>query len=320
MAQIKYYYDTATCNYEKIKTSKGDVFFNLLGFLTVSMIMAMGIFWGYTTYFESPKEIKLQQENATLRLYYDTLQKEVENHNQVLAYLQEQDDKIYRTIFEAEPIPASVRKAGIGGIERYKDLENKPLIASTLQKVDQFKRELYIQSQSYSELLNLAQKKEKMLAAIPAIQPISNQELKRLAAGFGMRLHPIYKVNKMHEGVDFSAPRGTPIYATGDGIISLTNKSYQGYGNRVEIDHGYGFVTRYCHMQSFHVKPKQRVKRGQCIGYVGSTGVSTAPHLHYEVIKNRKKVDPAHYFFNDLNAAQYQKLLALASRKTQSLS
>ena len=223
-------------------------------------------------------------------------------------------------VLEVEPVPFSVREAGIGGTNRYEELVDKPeFIASTLQKVDQLKRQLYIQSKSYDELAKLTKDKEKRLACIPAIQPIANKGLKRLSSPFGMRQHPIYKIPRMHYGVDLSAARGTPVYATGDGVVKLTKNS-AGYGNEVVIDHGYGFLTRYCHMQNFKVKPGQRVTRGQCIGAVGNSGISTAPHLHYEVIKNKRHVNPAHYFINDLDVAQYEMILELASRKIQAPS
>ncbi len=320
MARAKYYYDTETCNYEQIKTSKGDVLFDLLGLFAVAFLIAIAVFWGYTTYFESPKEAQLKQENNLLKRYYDQIQQELDKSNRVLAHLQDQDDNLYRMVLEVEPVPFSVREAGIGGTNRYEELVDKPeFIASTLQKVDQLKRQLYIQSKSYDELAKLTKDKEKRLACIPAIQPIANKGLKRLSSPFGMRQHPIYKIPRMHYGVDLSAARGTPVYATGNGVVKLTKNS-AGYGNEVVIDHGYGFLTRYCHMQNFKVKPGQRVTRGQCIGAVGNSGISTAPHLHYEVIKNKRHVNPAHYFINDLDAAQYEMILELASRKIQAPS
>ncbi|MFM2428129.1 MAG: hypothetical protein RL012_13 [Bacteroidota bacterium] len=321
MARIKYYYNAETCNYERIKTSKWGVFFDLLGFLTVSLVIAVGIFWGYTAYFDSPQEAWLRKENSLLRFHYDQIRQEIDKGNEVLAYLKDQDANLYRMILEVEPMPCPVGKAGIGDTDRYQDLLDKnKLIATTVQKVDRLKRQLYIQSKSYDEIQKLAQENEKRLAAIPAIQPLSNKDLKYLSSPFGMRLHPIHKIPTMHEGVDFAAPRGTPIYATGNGVVKLTKRSFRGYGNQVEIDHGYGFLTKYCHMQDFKVKPGQKVARGQCIGYVGSTGASTAPHLHYEVVKNRKKINPAHYFTNDLDAKQYDMLLELASRKIRTSS
>jgi murein DD-endopeptidase MepM/ murein hydrolase activator NlpD len=316
MARIKYYYNTATCNYEKIKTSGWNIVFDLVGFLSVSFLIAICMFWGYTIYFDSPQEARLKQENDLLKVHYAQIQKEVETSKQVLAHLKNQDNNIYRMILEVEPVSYPVEKVGVGSTNRYRDLRDKnKLIATTMQKVDQLRRQLYSQSKSYDTLYKLAQEKETMLASIPAILPLSNKDLKRLSSPFGMRIHPIYKIPAMHTGVDLAAPRGTPIYAAGNGVVKLAKKSPTGSGNHVVVEHGYGFLTKYCHMQDFTVKPGQKVARGQCLGYVGSTGTSTSPHLHYEVIKNRKAVNPTHYFVNDLDAMQYDMLLELASRK-----
>ncbi|MEQ8361074.1 MAG: peptidoglycan DD-metalloendopeptidase family protein [Cytophagales bacterium] len=325
MARIKYYYDTESCKYERIKVSKGDIFINFLGFLFLGVIIAVGLLFVYFTNFDSPKEALLKKENKELLLKYDLLSKELNQVENILTALQDRDDDIYRTIFEANPIPESVREAGVGGANKYQalmeeDLEQETLILSTFQKIDKIKKKMYIQSKSYDEILKMANDKAKMLASIPAIQPISNKELKRLASGYGMRIHPIYKVRKMHTGVDFSAERGTPIYATGDGIVRRATYSLGGYGRQVEINHGYGYVTKYAHMSKFIVKKGQKVKRGEIIGYVGSTGTSVAPHLHYEVIRNKKKVNPVHYFFNDLSAEEYEEILKLSSVENQSLS
>ena len=316
MARIKYYYDTETCNYERIKTSRWNTFFDLVGFLSSSFLIAVCIFWSYTAYFDSPRETRLKQENDLLRTHYAQIQKEIENSNQVLAYLRHQDDHLYRVILEMEPASHTAKKVVISAPDRYRDLRDKnKLIATTFQKVDQLKKQLYSQSKSYDALYKLAQEKETMLASVPAILPLSNKDLKRLSSPFGMRIHPIYKIPAMHTGVDLAAPRGTPIYAAGNGVVKLVKRSPTGSGNHVVVEHGYGYLTKYCHMQDFTVKPGQKVARGQCIGYVGSTGTSTSPHLHYEVIKNRKAVNPAHYFVNDLDATQYNMLLELASRK-----
>lgn len=319
MARIKYYYNTKTCNYERITVSKWDVLLDLLGYLTISLVLAIIITLAYHTYFDSPKEARLKQANEALKFHYELIQQELNKGNELLTHLQDRDNNLYRTILEAEPISPTVFKAGVGGTDRYQSLPKEAIIANTTQKLDQLKRQLYIQSKSYDELTKLTQDKEKRLAAVPAIQPISNKELKRLASGFGVRRHPILGITKMHAGVDFSAPRGTPIYATGDGVIKSIQKNHVGYGNCVDINHGYGFVTRYAHMQKCIVEAGKKVKRGQCIGYVGTTGLTTAPHLHYEVIKNGKKVNPIYYFFNDLTAAEYDKLIKLASIQTQSM-
>ena len=325
MARIKYYYDTETCKYERVKVGTWDVVLNLLGFLSVAVVIAIAMVLVHNTYFESPKEAALKKENEELKLYYDILSDEMNNAQQMLSALQKRDDDIYRVINEAEPIPATVRDGGIGGTERYKQLleqglESEALILTTLQKIDRLKKQMYIQTKSYDEIVSLAKSKDKMYASIPAIQPITNKELTRLASGFGMRIDPIYKVRRMHEGTDFSAPqRNTPIYATGDGVVKKVATNYGGYGKEVLIDHGYGYVTRYAHMNDFNVKKGQIVKRGECIGYVGSTGKSTAPHLHYEVIKDGKKVNPVHYFYNDLNEDEFQKILELSAIENQSL-
>lgn len=324
MARIKYYYDTETCRYERITRSKWDIFLNILGFLTVALIMALGIVAVRNAYFPSARESELAKTNKELEFYYSMLENEVERLETMLTALQDRDDNIYRVIFEAEPIPATIRQAGVGGTERYKDLLEKglkreDLVIRNLKKIDQLKKQMYIQTKSYDEILRMASEKDKMWAAIPAIQPISNKELRRMASGFGYRMHPIYKVRKLHTGCDFSAPRGTPIYATGDGVITKVKSNYGGYGKEVEIDHGYGYVTKYAHMNEFNVKRGQKVKRGEIIGYVGNTGSSTAPHLHYEVMKDGKKVNPINFFYQDLNADDYEKLLELASRDNQSL-
>ncbi|MEM9417208.1 MAG: M23 family metallopeptidase [Bacteroidota bacterium] len=317
MARIKYYYNTETCNYERVEISRWNVFFDLLGFLAVSFVIAIVILWGYTTYFDLPKVVQLKQENTLLKHHYDQIQREIEQSHQVLAHLQEQDDNLYRMILEAEPVPLAVRKAGVGGTERYEELfKTNELIANTVQKVDQLKRQLYIQSKSYNEITKRAKNKEKMLACIPAIQPISHKDFKRISSPFGYRPDPFTRLPHFHSGLDIAARKGTPIYAPGDGVVKLAKKGFSGgYGNYVLIAHGYGFTTRYCHMQDFTVTSGQKVRRGQCIGYVGSTGRSTGPHLHYEVRKNNKLVNPAHYFLNDLNAAEYERALELASRK-----
>lgn len=326
MARIKYYYDTETCKYERVKVSKWDIILNSMGFLTVSLILAVGLVFVFNKYFESPKELVLRKENEELKLHYNILDKEMGDVKEMLTALQERDDNVYRVIFEAEPIPANVRAAGVGGSDKYADLlddglSQEDLIIRDYDKIDKLKRQMYIQTKSYDEIIELALNKSDMLASIPAIQPITNKELTRLASGFGRRIHPIYKVKKMHWGIDFSAPRGTPVYATGDGTIKMAKHSYMktGYGNRIEIDHGYGYVTKYAHLQEIVVRTGQNIKRGQLIGYVGSSGGSTAPHVHYEIIKNGKKINPIQYIIQDVSDAEYQILLELASRENQSL-
>lgn len=316
MARIKYYYDTETCKYERVKVSSWDIFLNLLGFLTVSLILAVAILLGYNAYFDSPKEALLKKENEELKMYYELLKHDMDETQDMLASLQNRDDQIYRVIFEADPIPSSIRKAGVGGSDRYKDLiekglEREDLIVESFKKIDKLKKQMYIQTKSFDEVIAMAKNKEAMYASRPAIQPVSNKELKRLASGFGYRIDPILKVRKMHAGIDFSAERGTPIYATGDGVVKYVRYDFGGFGKYVVIDHGFGIETLYGHMDAQNVKVGQEVKRGETIGFVGSTGKSTAPHVHYEVHINGERVDPIHYFYQDLTPEEYEEVVRL---------
>ena len=225
------------------------------------------------------------------------------------------------TIFEAEPIPASIREAGFGGVDRYKALlgyNNSELMIESTKRIDQISKQLYIQSKSFDELAKLVKSKEQLLACIPAIQPISNKDLKHVPSGYGWRTDPIYKTAEFHPGLDFTANTGTEIYATGDGIVITADAAAQGYGNHVVISHGFGYQTLYGHMSKIAVAIGKKVKRGELIGYVGSTGRSTGPHVHYEVIKSGEKVNPINFFFNDLSPAEYQEMITLASRPSQS--
>ncbi len=324
MARIKYYYDTETCKYERIKTSTGDFILNTLGFLSLTLALAVGLLMLYSSYFESPKELLLKNEVKELEFYYENLQHEVEKLSTILAGMEYRDDNIYRAVLGAEPIEKTIREAGVGGVDRYEEIKNKNVIHEDIiiklsEGVDKLRRKVYIESKSQDDVVALAKDKENLFAAIPAIQPVANKELIALASGFGLRIHPVYKVRKMHTGVDFAAVIGTPIYATADGVIDKLDVSFSGYGKMIEIDHGFGYRTRYAHMHGFAVRQGQRVKRGDLIGYVGDTGLSTAPHLHYEVFVNGVHVNPIHYFFNDLNAAEYEKIIELASVENQSL-
>lgn len=324
MARIKYYYDTETCKYVRVRTRKSDVVLNGLGIAAMTVIMAIGLLFLYSSYFESPKELILKNEVKELEFYYDKLNKDVEMLSTILNNIEQRDDNIYRVVLGAEPIEKSVRDAGVGGADRYADIRDKSightdLVVGLHEKVDKLRRKLYIESRSQDEVVQMAENKEKLFRAIPAIQPIANRQLIALASGFGPRIHPVYKVKKMHNGIDFAAEIGTPIYATADGKVAVVDVKFSGYGKMVEIDHGFGYRSRYAHMHDFAVRTGQHIKRGDLIGYVGNTGLSTAPHLHYEVHINGVQVDPVHYFFNDLSAAEYEKVLELASTENQSL-
>lgn len=324
MARIKYYYDTESCRYERIKVSVWDIILNSLGFLAVALILSLGIVWAYMAYFESPEEASLRKENEEMKYYYRLLSKQMEESNKMLTALQDRDDNIYRIIFGVEPIPQEIRKAGTGGSNRYKDLLDKglkqeELVVENYKKLDQLKRQMYIQTTSYDEIVDLARNKEKFLASLPAIQPVSNKQLKRLSSGFGYRIDPIHKVRRPHYGVDFSLPKGTPVYATGDGKVKKVRTSFSGYGKQIEIDHGFGYVTKYAHLDMFNVKKGQVVKRGDIIGFSGNSGKSTAPHLHYEVKKDGKPINPVYYFSKDISDEEFEEILRLASIENQAL-
>jgi murein DD-endopeptidase MepM/ murein hydrolase activator NlpD len=324
MARIKYYYDTESCRYERIRTSKWDIFINSLAFLTVATVIATGLVYGYMVYFESPEEAQLRKENQELLMYYNLMGEDMESISKVLQGMQDRDDDIYRVIFGVNPLANEIRTGGTGGANKYralmeKGLSREDLIVNDLQKIDVLKKRMYIQTKSYDEIVELAKNKEDFLAALPAIQPVSNEELKRLSSGFGYRIDPYLKTRRKHTGVDFSLEVGNPVHATGDGKIKYTKSSLSGYGKQVHIDHDFGFQTKYGHLDKILVKKGQWVKRGDLIGYSGNSGKSTAPHLHYEVIKNGIKVNPIHYFSRDLSAEEYEEILRLDSIENQAM-
>ncbi|MCK6650373.1 MAG: M23 family metallopeptidase [Bacteroidia bacterium] len=321
MSKIKYKFNTKSLTYEKVTVPIRKRIWQALSYLAIGLVFAtITILLAYE-YLDSPKEKQLQREIAELTLQYELLNTRMSEAIEVLDDIQDRDNNIYRTIFEADSIPESIRKAGFGGVDRYKKLQgfnNSDLMIETTKKLDRISKQLYIQSKSFDEVVKLVKGKEQLLASIPAIQPISNEDLRHQPSGFGWRTHPIYKTPEFHPGMDFAAPQGTEIYSTGDGTIERADALAQGYGNHVVINHGYGYKTLYGHMVKFVVRPGQKVKRGQLIGYVGSTGLSTAPHVHYEVMKNGEKMNPINYYYNDLTPEQYQKLIELSSQSSQS--
>ncbi len=321
MSKVKYYYNKESLRYEKIESSWLKRFFKIFGFLAAAMIFALAIVLLTFKFIDSPKERQLKREIAYMEMKFEQIEQELNLYTEVLYDLSERDDNIYRVIFEAEPIPRSVRTAGIGGAERFKEMENfssGKLLTRVAQKVDKMGRELYIQSKSYDSVAELIKNREELYAHIPAIQPVSNKNLTRMASGYGYRIDPIYKTRKMHHGMDFSAPKRTAVYATGDGTIEKSKKERGGYGKHIVIDHGFNYKTLYAHLDEMSVKKGASVKRGDIIGYVGSTGKSTAPHLHYEVIKNNRKVNPINYYFNDLSAEEYERMIEMSESANQS--
>ena len=322
MAKTKYYFNEKTLSYEELKLSPAQKFFKISMYMVTTMASTVVLVLLMFFFFNSPKEMMLKRELSEYKLQYKIMNDRLDKMQKVMKDLSNRDDNIYRVIFEADPIPKSVRQAGIGGVDRYANLEGysgSELLIKTAKKLDQLTSEIYVQSKSFDEVFAMARNKEKMLASIPAIQPVRNIQLKRISSYFGYRVDPFYKVKKFHEGIDFSAPRGTPIHVTGDGRVVQVKRSRRGYGNEIVVDHGYGYKTLYAHLSAFDVKRGQRVKRGQVIGLIGNTGKSTAPHLHYEVRKNNRPVNPIYFFYNDLTPNEYSKMLELSKIPTQSM-
>ncbi|MBK9418193.1 MAG: M23 family metallopeptidase [Flavobacteriales bacterium] len=322
MPEHKYRFNPQTLNFERIRLSAWQKVKRVMLMLTPGLVVGvLGIFLAYQ-FMDSPKEASMRRENQQLILQYELLNKQLGEVDQVLGDLRRRDDNIYRVIFEAEPIPATMRQAGSGGVNRYRDLDgyaSSDLVISTRKRLDQLTRQLVVQSRSFDEVAQLVLRKKEMLASIPAIQPIPNEDLTQTAGGFGMRIHPIHKIPKFHAGMDFTAKTGTPIHATGDGRVTFADYATNGYGTHVVVDHGFEYETLYAHLSELKVRNGQRVKRGDVIGLVGNTGLSAGPHLHYEVRKNGEAVDPANYYFNDLNAEEYARMLDLSRNAGQSL-
>lgn len=322
MSKVQYRLNTKSLAVERVNKSFWDRLKVILRYVLAGLLFSVIVLFIGFTFFESPKERMLRREVNQFRVQYQILNDRLNVLSTVLEDIQERDDHIYRVIFEADPIPRPIREAAFGGVDRYAHLagyQNSELISHTMRRVDQLASQLYIQSKSYDEVFDMAINKADMLASIPAIIPISNGT-ERLMSGYGMRMHPIYKTMRMHTGVDFTAPTGTPIYATGNGVVVRAERNNYGYGRMIVIDHGYGYQTLYAHMSDIKVRRGQQVKRGEVIGTVGNTGTSTAPHLHYEIHRNDRAVNPVHYFYNDLTPEEFEIIIERASRVNQSLS
>ena len=320
MPRTKYKFNHETLSFDRIRLGLKQLVLRLFAYFLGSLFLAGLYGFIFAFIFDSPKERALKREIEQMNLQYELMNREMENVEKVLGHLQETDDNLYRTIFESEPIPSTYREGGIGGVNRYEELDgfsNSELIIETATRLDKIRKKIYVQSKSFDELIMLAKEKGELLRSIPAIQPVSNKDLKRTASGFGLRIHPIYKISKFHSGMDFTAPTGTDVYATGDGVVSTVKSLRRELGNHIIIDHGFGYQTVYAHLDGFNVKVGQKVKRGDIIGFVGNTGLSTAPHLHYEVKLNGRFVDPAMYYFNDLTADEYDRMAEIALKSGQ---
>ncbi len=324
MSKVKYYYDSETLSYRKIEKKKRHKF-------GIAILVALGIVLGSFLLFfaylsipsiEAPKEKRLRRELENMEMAYKQMDNKMDRVQTVLNEIAERDNNIYRLYFETSPISDEERKAGFVGVNRFNQFdgyENSELIKESFEKVEQIEKQLAIQASSLDEIVGLAKEKEKLLASIPAIQPVNNEDLTRMASGFGWRSDPFTKVRKMHKGMDFTAPRGTPVYASGDGKVVRADNRSSGYGRHIRIDHGYGYKTLYAHLYKYNVRRGQKVKRGDVIGFVGSTGRSQAPHLHYEVHKDGNRINPINFYYGNLSAEEFAILLAKSKEANQSL-
>ncbi|GLB52802.1 peptidase M23 [Neptunitalea chrysea] len=324
MSKVKYYYDQDSLSYKKIESKRGK---KLRDFTLISLaFFIFGIFGALfllnINLFNTPKELSLERENKQYELQLKIINKKMELMEDALAHVEEKDNSIYRVYFEADPIPDDQRKAGFGGINRYDNLdgyENSEIIKTTEKRLDILKKRIVIQSKSLNEIKKLADDKEKFLAKIPAIQPVRNDNLKRMASGYGWRSDPFTKARKFHYGMDFSAKTGTPVYATGDGVIARADNRSSGYGNHIRINHGYGYISLYAHLSKYNVRKGQHVKRGDIIGYVGNTGRSRGPHCHYEVWKDGERINPMNFYYGSLTEKEFDAMLKASTLENQSL-
>ena len=322
MKKIKYFFNTHTLRFEKIEVPLKVRLLQTIGFVIASLAVGVLFVAILFKFIDSPKERLLRQQNTAYKESYAVLQERMKQLELQMVELEQRDNEVYRSIFEATPIPDSARVKDMlakNEIRLIQSLSNTALIENMRNQLNNLSLRMSFQDQSFTEITVMIKNKEKLLRAIPAIQPVSNKNMKRVASGFGYRIDPVYKDFRLHAGLDFSAPTGTPIYATSDGVVQTAGFNTDGYGNKVVINHGYGFQTLYAHMVRVKARVGQSVKRGEVIGYIGSTGKSTGPHLHYEVIKRGAKVDPVYYFFNDLTPAQFDRLLKEAAANKQSL-
>jgi murein DD-endopeptidase MepM/ murein hydrolase activator NlpD len=324
MAKVKYYYDPESLAYRIITPLKRRSFAYIMLFLLASALFGFLAFVILlnTPYFETPKDKLQAREIDNLKIQYAILNRKLDQVDEVINAIEDRDNNLYRAYFNSSPISEEDRKAVFGIENRYKDLggyNNSDLVINTTMRVDILSKQLVVQSKSLDEILKLAKSKEKLLAAIPAIQPIRNENLKRMASGFGYRSDPFTKARKFHEGMDFTAKTGAPVFASGDGIVSRADNNASGFGNHIVIRHGFGYETLYAHLSRYKARVGQYVKRGDIIGYVGSTGRSEAPHLHYEVHKNGDVVNPLNFYYGNISAAEYVAISKIANQENQSL-
>lgn len=313
MSEVHYHYNSDTASYTPVKYALLRRLGRWALIITGTVTGALVLVFVYVTYFEVQRDRASGKALTAVTIRYSELSERLDNFGELVASIETQDDKVYRTILRAEPIDKGIRNSGTGGNIQYQEIRQSgmpdaDLIAQLYARVDKLRRKIYVEIISQDELIKLLDQREDLLASLPAIQPLSNNSITCFSSGFGLRMHPFYEVIKMHNGMDFAAPDGSPIFATANGVIIAADTAFAGYGTMVIIDHGYGYQTRYAHIREFLVNPGAVVQRGQLIAYVGNTGHSTAPHLHYEVLVNGLQQDPSLYFTNDLSDAEFEML------------
>ncbi|MCC7454599.1 MAG: M23 family metallopeptidase [Crocinitomix sp.] len=321
MKKQKFRYNPVTLSYDKVEVSWREKLLRVILVAAPAIVLGFLFYLLFSTLFKSTREKNLEIEYANVSAQITQMNEDYALAERVLTDLQKRDDEIYRVVFNAEPFPENLRQMGTGGGDDFAHLEGTQFSDRLIElnkRLKEIEKKIYAQSISFDEVIALAKEKEKMLACIPAIQPVSNKDLNQISSGFGMRIDPIYKTARMHWGLDFTADEGTNVYSTGNGVVKDLEQNAWGYGNCVLIDHGFGYVSRYAHLSAFKVKKGDKITRGQLIGLVGSTGKSTAPHLHYEIEKNGVKIDPIHFFHSDISPAEYEKLLQMAKNANQS--
>ena len=322
MRKVKYYYNTHTLRYEKLTVPLRVKLLRIFGFIAASLVTAAFIVWIGFKYIGSPNEKILRQQLADYEDNYELVNKRLSKLQELMTELEKRDNQVYRSIFEADPIPDSARAKTFEKskeISLIQQMGDNELVNSISEQLNNMLSRAAFQAKSYKEIDQMVRDKQKLLSSIPAIQPVSNKDLKQIASGFGYRIDPVYKVTKFHAGLDFAAPQGTPIYATADGRVRSSGMDNGGYGNHVIIDHGYGYETLYGHMVRIKVRAGNSIKRGELIGWVGNTGKSTGPHCHYEVHRKGTPVDPIYFFYNDLTPAQFDRMVKMAAASNQSL-
>lgn len=324
MSKTKYYYDSESLSFKKIKTKKWRKFRIFLFFILSSIVFSfIFVFLLYNMDFMyTPREMQQKREIKEYQTQYTILNKKMEEMESVLNHIAQRDNSLYRAYFELNPISDEQRKSGFGGVNRYEYLENfnnSKLLISTTQRLEILQKQLAIQSKSLDEIASIAKEKEKLLMAMPAIQPVLNKHLTRMSSGYGWRNDPFTKVRKFHYGMDFTAPTGTPVYASGDGVVIRADNASAGYGEHIRIDHGFGYESLYAHLSKYNVRVGQKVKRGEIIGFVGNTGRSEAPHLHYEIRKDGQHLNPINFYYGSLSAEEYAQMSQQSSQYNQAL-